>query len=141
MSSSDQNKVKTVLLWVMQLLAAGIFFQTLFFKFTGAPESVYIFETIGMAPWGRIGSGVVELLAGLLLLWPKRAWLGAIIGLGTMTAAIIFHLTILGIVVQGDGGTLFYLAITVFTCCLLVLLLRRKQALKDISYLFGSRQA
>lgn len=117
---------------MFQLLAAGIFLQTLFFKFTAAPESVFIFETVGMEPWGRVGSGIVELIASLLLLWPRRAWLGAVLGLGTISGAIFFHLTTLGIEVQGDGGTLFYLAVTVWISCLVVLLLRKDEAIDNI---------
>ena len=132
MTSRDYSKTEKVILWIFQLLAAAIFFQTLFFKFTAAPESVFIFETVGMEPWGRLGSGVVELIAGVLLLWPKNAWVGAAIGLGTISGAIFFHLTTLGIVVQGDGGTLFYLAITVFISCLVVLFIRREEARKAI---------
>ena len=118
-----------VISWIFQLAAAGILLQTLFFKFTGAPESIYIFETVGMEPWGRYGSGIVELIAAILLLIPSKAWMGALIGLGTISGAIFFHLTVLGIEVQGDGGTLFYLAITVFVSCLIVLFIRGRQAL------------
>jgi uncharacterized membrane protein YphA (DoxX/SURF4 family) len=118
-----------VISWIFQLAAAGILLQTLFFKFTGAPESIYIFETVGMEPWGRYGSGIVELIAAILLLIPSKAWMGALLGLGTISGAIFFHLTVLGIEVQGDGGTLFYLAITVFVSCLIVLFIRGRQAL------------
>jgi len=118
-----------VISWIFQLAAAGILLQTLFFKFMGAPESIYIFETVGMEPWGRYGSGIVELIAAILLLIPSKAWMGALIGLGTISGAIFFHLTVLGIEVQGDGGTLFYLAITVFVSCLIVLFIRGRQAL------------
>ena len=135
MSVNFLSKSQTVISWIFQLTAAFIFLQTLFFKFTAAPESVYIFETVGMEPWGRIGSGIVELAAGILLLWPRRAWIGAVMGLGTISGAIFFHLTSLGIEVQGDGGTLFYLALLVFASCLIVLWLRRGQALSDIKKL------
>lgn len=111
--------------WIAQIVAAAILLQTLFFKFTGAPESIYIFETLGAEPWGRIGSGVVELMAGLLLLTPSRAALGAVLGAGVMVGAIGSHLTKLGIEVQGDGGTLFAMACVVLLCCLTVAWLRR----------------
>ncbi len=111
--------------WFAQLVAVVILVQTLFFKFTGAPESVYIFETLGMEPWGRIGSGVVELFASLLLLIPGVAATGAVIALGVMGGAIVSHLTQLGIEVQGDGGLLFGLAIVVTLCSLLVIWIRR----------------
>lgn len=95
------------------LIASVILLQTLFFKFTAAPESVYIFSTLGLEPIGRIGSGVAELIAALLLLWPASAWVGAALALGIMGGAILSHLTVLGIEVQGDGGQLFLLAVLV----------------------------
>ncbi|MDX1637770.1 MAG: DoxX family protein [Balneolaceae bacterium] len=118
--------------WLFQIVAAAIFLQTLYFKFSAAPESVYIFRTVGMEPWGRITTGIAELFAGILLLWPRKAWLGGLLGLIIISGALFFHFTTLGIEVQGDGGTLFYLAITVFASCLLVLLLRWPQAVDDI---------
>lgn len=111
--------------WVCQIVAAVILLQTLYFKFTAAPESVYIFSTLGLEPWGRIGSGVVELIASILLLVPATAGIGAVIALGVISGAIMSHLTKLGIVVQGDGGLLFGLAITVFVCAAVVAWLRR----------------
>jgi len=113
--------------WTAQIVAAAILAQTLYFKFTAAPESVYIFTTLGMEPWGRIGTAVVELVTATLLLVPTTAALGAVLALGLMTGAIFFHLTKLGISVQGDGGLLFGLAILVFTCAATVALLRRAQ--------------
>jgi putative oxidoreductase len=112
---------------VLQLVAAGILLQTLFFKFTGAEESVYIFTTLGIEPWGRIGSGIVELVASALLLYSPTAAMGAVIALGSMAAAILSHLTVLGIDVKGDGGLLFGLAITVFISSAVVLVIRRGQ--------------
>src|SRR5262250_1903693 len=92
-----------------RVVAAVILLQTLFFKFTAAPESVYIFTKVGLEPWGRIGSGVVELIAALLLLSPRLTWLGSTIAIGMMAGAIISHLALLGIEVQGDKGLLFAL--------------------------------
>jgi hypothetical protein len=111
--------------WVLQLAAAAILAQTLFFKFTGAPESVAIFETLGAEPYGRIGLGVVELVAVVLLLRGKTALLGALLALGLMSGALASHLLILGIEVAGDGGTLFALAITTFACAAGIAWLRR----------------
>lgn len=111
--------------WACQLIAAGILFQTLFFKFTAAPESVYIFSKLGLEPWGRIGSGVAELIACVLLLVPRSAALGALLALAVISGAIVSHLTKLGIVVQDDGGLLFVLALVVFGCSAMVLYLRR----------------
>lgn len=115
-----------VLSWIAQILAAVILLQTLYFKFTGAPESVYIFTTLGLEPWGRIASGIVELIAAVLLLIPATAGIGAVIALGVISGAIVSHLTRLGIAVQGDKGFLFALAVTVFVCSLLVAWLRRE---------------
>lgn len=121
------SKTQLVLSWVLQLAAAGILLQTLFFKFTGAEESVYIFTALGAEPWGRIGSGVVELIASVLLLVPATASLGAVMGLGVMAGAILSHLVVLGIDVKGDGGLLFGLALLVFACSAIVLTIRRTQ--------------
>lgn len=117
-----------ILLWIVRIAVAVIFLQTLFFKFTGAPESIYIFETMGIEPWGRYASGVAELIAAILLLIPKTTKWGALLGLGVIVGAIFSHLTKLGIEVQGDGGLLFGLAIAVFIGCLLLLILGRKPA-------------
>jgi hypothetical protein len=99
---------------LLRLTAAVILLQTLFFKFTGAEESVYIFQTLGAEPWGRIGSGVAELVTAGLLLWPATAAVGGLLGLGVMSGAILSHLTLLGIAVMGDGGLLFALAFIVW---------------------------
>ena len=120
-------KAKTITSWIFQLIAAVILFQTLFFKFTGAEESKYIFQTLGMEPWGRIGSGFAELIATVLLLVPRTVTLGALLSLGVISGAIVSHLTKLGIVVKNDGGLLFGLAITVFLCSALILVIRRRQ--------------
>jgi putative oxidoreductase len=111
--------------WALQLIVAGILLQTLFFKFTGAAESVYIFSTLGAEPWGRIGSGVVELAAAILLLYPATVTIGAVLALGVIAGAIVSHLTVLGIEVQGDGGLLFFLALAVFVSSAAILFLRR----------------
>jgi hypothetical protein len=105
----------------------GGLFQTLFFKFTGAEESKYIFSKLGMEPAGRIGSGVAELMAVVLLLYPRTTTLGAILTMGVMSGAIIGHLTKLGIVVQDDGGLLFGLAIFCFVGSAAILFIRREQ--------------
>lgn len=104
-----------------------ILFQTLYFKFTGAQESVHIFSTLHMEPWGRIASGVAELIACLLLVLPRTAVLGALIALGVIAGAIVSHLTVLGIEVLDDGGLLFALAVVVFVACLTILWLRRSE--------------
>jgi uncharacterized membrane protein YphA (DoxX/SURF4 family) len=118
-------KTKRIFHLILKVIVAIILLQTLYFKFTGAEESKYIFESVGMEPWGRIGSGVVELLAVILLFIPPLTWLGALLALGSMAGAIFFHLTSLGIEVKDDGGLLFFLACTVLICCLIILWLER----------------
>ena len=113
--------------YFVRFTAAIILLQTLFFKFTSAPESVYIFTKVGLEPWGRYGSGVVELIAAVLLMSSCYGWLGAFRALGVMGGAIMSHLTVLGIVVQDDGGLLFGLAITVTVCSLVTLAVHRRQ--------------
>jgi hypothetical protein len=120
-------KIKTIISWMLQVTVAVILFQTLFFKFTGAEESVYIFTTLGIEPWGRVASGMAELLAVVLLLVPRTVTLGALLSLGVISGAIVSHLTRLGIVVKNDGGLLFALAVFVFACSLAILVLRRQQ--------------
>lgn len=116
-----------IISWICRIVAAIILLQTLFFKFTGAPESVYIFTKVGAEPWGRIGSGFLELIAAILLLMPRFVWAGAILAMGIMTGAIVSHLTVLGIEVQGDKGLLFFLAIAVFITSGVALALHRAQ--------------
>ena len=106
--------IKTIFIWVLRLIAAIILLQTLFFKFTASEESVYIFSTLGIEPWGRIASGIVELIAALLILFPKTTAFGAVLAAGVMSGAIFSHLfTPLGINVKGDGGLLFFYAVLV----------------------------
>ena len=123
------SKGLSITSWILQLVAAVILFQTLFFKFSGAKESVYIFSTVGMEPWGRIGSGVVELIASILLVIPATVTVGAIIALVTISGAIFFHLTKLGIALPAvnDRGELFALAVVVFVVSLAILFIRRAQ--------------
>jgi putative oxidoreductase len=113
--------------WVLRIAAAVILLQTLFFKFTGAEESVYIFSTVGAEPWGRYGSGVIELIAAVLLLVPGTRVYGALLTVGVAAGAILTHLTRLGIEVRGDGGLLFGLAVTIFACSLALLAIHRRE--------------
>lgn len=125
--ASQASRVANVTSWVFQVVTALILFQTLFFKFTAAEESVYIFTTLGMEPWGRIGSGAAELVAGVFLLVPRTVIFGALLSLGVISGALMSHLTKLGIVVKDDGGLLFGLALVVFASSLAILLIRRKE--------------
>jgi len=122
-------KALKILDWLVRIVVAVILLQTLFFKFTGAKESVYIFTTLGAEPWGRIGSGVVELIASALLLVPRTAVFGALLALGTICGAIFSHLTKLGIKIPAvdDHGELFALALVVFVGSVVVLYLRRSE--------------
>ena len=123
----SQSKILTAVDWIFRIIVAVILIQTLFFKFTGAKESVYIFSTLGAEPWGRIGSGVVELIASVLLLVPRTAALGALLTLATSFGAIGSHLTKLGIKLTAvdDHGELFALALVVMVGSLIVLYLHR----------------
>ena len=125
----ELSRTAKILSWTLQIVAAVILLQTLFFKFTAAPESVYIFTTLGMEPWGRIGSGVAELVASVLLLVPRTAVLGAVLSLGIISGAIVSHLTQLGIAIPavGDRGVLFALAVDVFVASAGVALIRRRE--------------
>lgn len=120
--------------WLLQIVVALILLQTLYFKFTGAPESKYIFTQMGMEPWGRIASGVVELIAAVLLLVPPTVVYGAILSAGVISGAIMSHLTKLGITIPNqdgtpgnDGGLLFGLALVVLVGSAVVLAVHRRE--------------
>jgi putative oxidoreductase len=113
--------------WLLQIVVAVILLQTLFFKFTGAEESIYIFTMVGAEPWGRYGSGVMELIAAVLLLVPGTIAVGALLALGVGVGAVFSHLTVLGIDVKGDGGLLFGLAGVVLIGSAIVLAIHRRE--------------
>jgi uncharacterized membrane protein YphA (DoxX/SURF4 family) len=121
--------------WILRLTAAVILLQTLYFKFTAAPESVYIFSTLGLEPWGRIGIGSLELVASILILIPRTTSLGALLAMGIMAGALFSHLTKLGIVVMNDGGQLFTLALVVFVASTIMVVLFRKQLFAFVPFL------
>jgi uncharacterized membrane protein YphA (DoxX/SURF4 family) len=120
-------RTSTIIAWICRVTAAVILLQTLYFKFTAAPESVYIFTKVGLEPWGRIGSGIAELIAAILILIPKTTWLGAGLALSVMIGAIFSHLTVLGLIVMDDGGLLFGLALAVACCSIVLLFLQRRR--------------
>jgi uncharacterized membrane protein YphA (DoxX/SURF4 family) len=122
--------------WALRIIAAFLLLQTLFFKFTGAEESIYIFSTLGMEPWGRIGSGVLELIASILILYPRTTYIGAALGAGLMAGAIFFHLTKLGISVMNDGGQLFIYALLVFISCVVLLFIYRGEISSLLKMIF-----
>ncbi|HPH86064.1 MAG TPA: DoxX family protein [Ferruginibacter sp.] len=126
------SKYQTLLLWILRIVAAVIMLQTLYFKFSASPESVYIFTTVGIEPWGRIASGVAELIASVLILVPRTSWMGAFMAIGVMSGAIFFHFTTLGIEVMNDGGQLFVYALLVFACSLLILFINRQPIIHQL---------
>lgn len=115
----------SILSWILRITAAVILLQTLYFKFTGAEESIYIFTALGVEPYGRIATGILELITVILLLIPRSTFLGALLGSGIMVGAIFSHLFVLGIEVENDGGTLFILAIVTLVCCVTLIFLNR----------------
>ncbi len=134
------TKSEWVVSWICRIVAAVILGQTLFFKFTGAEESVYIFTKVGLEPWGRYGSGVAELIAAALLLTPRFAWAGSLLALGVISGALVSHLALLGIVVKDDRGLLFGLAVTVFMASAVTAFLHRQQ-IPFVSQLFNPQPA
>lgn len=117
--------MKALYYWIIRIIPAIIMLQTLFFKFSAAPESIAIFTKLGIEPYGRIGTGIIELVASILLLIPNKSRFGALIGFCVMFGALLSHLTILGISVNNDSGTLFTLALITFICCSLILFVER----------------
>lgn len=124
-------KLPAVLLWLLRLLAAVIMLQTLYFKFTGHEQSVRLFSTLGMEPWGRYATGILELIAALLLLFPKTTGYGAMLGLGLMSGALFFHFTRLGLKFDGDYGLFSYAAIS-WGCCAVLSWVYRRQWLSAL---------
>jgi len=121
------NSIKKYVSLALQLVIAAIYFQTLYFKFTAHPDSVYIFSKLGLEPYGRIGLGIIELFTAILILIPNTKIFGIIISLGVISGAIIAHLGPVGIEIQGDHGNVFYLAVTVFIISVLLLIINFKE--------------
>ena len=120
--------------WIAKGIIVIILLQTLFFKFSAAEESVYIFKTLGIEPYGRIGSGIVELIASILILIPRTTLIGALLALGTMSGAILSHLLFLGIEVKDDGGLLFFLAAITFASSLYLILINKNKILDLLKF-------
>jgi len=131
--------LRTIISWILRIVAAVILVQTLYFKFTGHPESVELFTKLGVEPWGRIGTGIIELITGILLLVPATAFIGAFLGIGLMVGAIVSHLTVIGIESKGDEGQLFYMAVLVLLCCLVITFLHKEQGIKWIKKITGNK--
>jgi putative oxidoreductase len=128
--------LKIIISWLLRIAAAVILLQTLYFKFTGHPESVELFTKLGVEPWGRIGTGIIELITAGLLLIPSTVFIGAALGIGLMSGAILSHIAVIGIESKGDGGQLFILAIVVFVCCFITLLLYKQQGILLFNRIF-----
>lgn len=119
--------LKKIVSWALRIVAAILLLQTLFFKFTGAEESIYIFSQLGVEPWGRIAAGCMELIAAVLLLIPATLVPGALLAIGIMAGAIASHFFKLGIMVQNDGGLLFVYGCIVLLCAAILLVLHQQQ--------------
>ncbi|HTB52311.1 MAG TPA: DoxX family protein [Ferruginibacter sp.] len=117
----------------LKLIASVIMLQTLYYKFTGQPESIYIFTKLGMEPWGRIGIGVFELIASILILIPRTTVYGALLGIGLMGGAVFFHITKLGLIVQDDGGQLFIYCLLVLLSCIGLVIIYRNKLCNDLT--------
>lgn len=130
---------KNVISWILRITAATILLQTLYFKFTGHPESVELFTKLGVEPWGRIGTGIIELITSILLLLPATVFVGAFMGIGLMFGAILLHITIIGIESKGDGGQLFMLAVIEIILCTIISILHKKQGINLIKNNFKNR--
>jgi uncharacterized membrane protein YphA (DoxX/SURF4 family) len=126
----------SIVKWILRAIAAVIMLQTLYFKFTAQPESVQLFTMLGIEPWGRIGTGVAELIAAILILYPLTSWIGAGLGLGLMSGAIFFHLTILSIYFGGDA-LLFSYAVAVFVSCAILLYLDKEKVIQFLTGLLS----
>lgn len=116
-------------LLILRIVIAILLLQTLYFKFSAHPDSVYIFTKVGLEPFGRIGIGILELISAVLILIKRTIWIGALLTLGIIGSAIIMHLTQLGITINNDDGLLFYMALIVFLLSAIVLINERKNVL------------
>ncbi|WP_353548986.1 DoxX family protein [Sediminibacterium sp. KACHI17] len=123
--------------WILRLLAAIILLQTLFFKFTAAEESVFIFTEMGIEPWGRIATGIAELITALFILYRPTLFIGAIFGVGIMTGALLSHIIVLGIEIQQDGGQLFIYAAVVWISCMILSIMHRQQLITLLERITG----
>jgi uncharacterized membrane protein YphA (DoxX/SURF4 family) len=133
---SIQLSVASIAPWVLRIIAALIMLQTLYFKFSGSEESVYIFSQLGMEPCGRIGTGTLELVASILILYPKTTFFGSVLAIGLMAGAIGAHLTKLGIAVKNDGGQLFIYALLVLISSIILAIIYRNDGINLIKKVF-----
>jgi putative oxidoreductase len=134
-------KTQNIISWICRIAAATILLQTLYFKFTAQPESVELFSKLGAEPYGRIGTGIFELITGILLLIPTTAFIGGFLAMGLMLGAILSHLLVIGIESDGDMGQLFTLAIIVMVLSLIIQFLHEKQGIELIDRFLHKRVA
>ena len=132
-------KSTNIISLILRIIAAVILLQTLYFKLTAHPESVALFTKLGVEPWGRIVTAIIEFITGILLLIPSTAFIGAFLGIGLMAGAIMSHLTVIGIDSNGDGGQLFMLAIVVLICCLLLTIIHKKKGMELYKNIFNKK--
>src|SRR5258708_6323016 len=95
-SNGSTGRIANVGLWILQIGAAGMFLMVGFFKLSGDPQMVELFDTIGLGQWFRYVTGSVEVLGAVLLLIPRLSGVGALLLVGTMLGAVATHLFIVG---------------------------------------------
>lgn len=134
------EQTKNIISRVLRVVIAIIYVQTLYFKFSGHTDSVYIFSKLGLEPYGRIGIGVFELITAILLILPATYIYGIVLSLGVISGAIASHLGPLGIEVLGDGGKVFYLAVVVWVASILLALLHRVEIKALLFKYIGKKQ-
>ena len=134
------EQTKNIVSKLLRVVIAIIYVQTLYFKFSGHPDSVYIFSKLGLEPFGRIGIGIFELITAILLILPATYIYGIVLSLGVISGAIASHLGPLGIEVLGDGGKVFYLALIVWVASFILALLHREEIKALLLKYMGKKQ-
>ncbi|MCF8321980.1 MAG: DoxX family protein [Flavobacterium sp.] len=124
---------KTQISLLLRIIIAVIFLQTLYFKFTAHPDSVHIFQSLGIEPYGRIGLGIIELITSFLIFIPRTKIIGVFLSLGIISGAIFSHFLVIGTNVEGDGGKLFLLAIVVFLSAISLIILYKNEVISLIN--------
>lgn len=125
---------KNIISWVLRLVVAIILLQTLYYKFTAHPDSVFIFSKLGVEPWGRIGLGIVELITAFLILIPRTKFVGMALSFFIIIGAVFSHVLVIGLNIHGDGGGLFTLALIIFISDVLFFVLNKKELIKSINF-------
>jgi uncharacterized membrane protein YphA (DoxX/SURF4 family) len=107
--SGSTGKIMNVVLWVLQIGAAGMFLMAGFFKLSGNEQVVGVFEAIGLGQWFRYLTGALEVGGAILLLIPRTSGLGALMLAGVMVGAVVTHLFIIG---GSPLGAIIFLVVT-----------------------------